>query len=620
MTTPPVCADSHAPHSPKVLGRTRLVALITLAVLFVLCVAFSWNARIPAGGSGGSRFDATRVGERRTLVDLRPWQTAQTLSALAITAEEAEYAHDALRLADHEVDQAFAAALRQAAVQSEHRPNTAAVQAAEHRVAEMQDLVAQDQNIVQILTDALNPKTSSNKDATKPDPDISDELEVMKAQLGLDSDELSDAQLDLNRASGDNSTQIKEELAAHEASQAQYDSAVRTGTEVAAVSVQRRGTLAGRLSAWFAQVDRNRSIAQAQQQALSDAAEWTKEHDVLEASANAAQNETGASAGRTARLAAIGDLSAERQILSIYDDRIQTSQQLAVVYGKWSAQVQLQHGVVGRLILQSFSTILLIAIGALLCDVLVRQIMNRAALERRQMQTLRSVFSLGIQVLGGLLILLVIFGPPQETPTILGLATAALTIALQDFILAFLGWFVLMGKRGMHVGDWVEINGVGGEVTEVGLFSTSLLETGTLEDKGHPTGRRITFMNGFAIRGQFFNFTTSGQWMWDEISVTIPSDGDTTATVERIQKAVRELTEKNARLAEEEWKRGARGQGLGSFSAEPVVNIRPSSSGIDTKVRYVTRASERFELRNVLYQRIVELLHHQDKPHDASPA
>ena len=63
-----------------------------------------------------------------------------------------------------------------------------------------------------------------------------------------------------------------------------------------------------------------------------------------------------------------------------------------------------------------------------------------------------------------------IFGTPQETPTIIGLATAALTFALQDFILAFLGWFVLIGKNGIHVGDWVEINGVGGEVTEVGLF------------------------------------------------------------------------------------------------------------------------------------------------------
>ena len=54
-----------------------------------------------------------------------------------------------------------------------------------------------------------------------------------------------------------------------------------------------------------------------------------------------------------------------------------------------------------------------------------------------------------------------------------------------------------------------------------------------------------------------------------------------------------------------------RGEGLSRFSAEPVVNLRPSGSGIDLQIRYVTSASDRFDLRNRLYQRVVELLHQQ---------
>ena len=57
-----------------------------------------------------------------------------------------------------------------------------------------------------------------------------------------------------------------------------------------------------------------------------------------------------------------------------------------------------------------------------------------------------------------------IFWPPSQVPTILGLATAGVTVVFQDFILAFFGWFVLMGRNGISVGDWVEINSVGGEV------------------------------------------------------------------------------------------------------------------------------------------------------------
>jgi small-conductance mechanosensitive channel len=274
--------------------------------------------------------------------------------------------------------------------------------------------------------------------------------------------------------------------------------------------------------------------------------------------------------------------------------------------------VTLQHQIVLHLILQSLMLILLILMGMLLSEALVRRLMARPGIDRRQMSTLRSVLGLGIQVLGVVLILLVIFGSPKETPTILGLATAALTIALQDYILAFLGWFVLVGKNGIHVGDWVEINGVGGEVTGIGLMTTTLIETGGLADQGLPTGRRISFMNGFAIRGQYFNFSTAGQWMWDEIMVSVPATADIHAVMEKVQKAVAEETQENSHRAEQEWKHGTRDEGLARFSADPVVNLRPSGSGIDLQIRYVTSAFRRFELRNRLYQHVADLLHEQN--------
>ena len=177
--------------------------------------------------------------------------------------------------------------------------------------------------------------------------------------------------------------------------------------------------------------------------------------------------------------------------------------------------------------------------------------MDNPALDWKRMHTLRTVLEVGVQAIGVLLILLVLFGPPQQITTVLGLATAGLTIALQDFILGFLGWFALMGKNGMRLGDWVEINGVGGEVTEIGMFYTTLLETGDLADKGHPTGRRITFINSFAIRGQFFNFSTNGQWMWDEITVPIPASANTQSMIDSIQKSVVEETAANSSVAEQ---------------------------------------------------------------------
>ena len=248
------------------------------------------------------------------------------------------------------------------------------------------------------------------------------------------------------------------------------------------------------------------------------------------------------------RLAQIKQRSEQRQLLGIYADRIQTQQQLAAVYGKWADQVLLQHRIVLHLILQSLALIVFILICVILCNELVRRFMERPTLDGRRMRTLRTLTELGVQFLGFVVILLVIFGVPEQMTTIVGLATAGLTVALQAFILAFLGWFILMGKNGIRVGDWVEINGVRGEVIEIGLFRTTMLETGNWTDQGHPTGRRVTILNNFAISGQYFNFSTVGQWLWDEISVSVPESSDTYAMVELIHKAVVEETEKDARL------------------------------------------------------------------------
>jgi small-conductance mechanosensitive channel len=174
---------------------------------------------------------------------------------------------------------------------------------------------------------------------------------------------------------------------------------------------------------------------------------------------------------------------------------------------------------------------------------------------------------------------------------------------------AFFGWFILMGKNGVRVGDWVEINGVAGEVIEINLFRTTILENRAWADKGHPTGRRATFINNYAVTGQYFNFSTVGQWMWDEISVSLPQSTETYAKVALIHKAVLEETEGDARLAEQEWKRVPRHSGMSNASASSSMDLRPAGAGVDVVIRYVTRASERLKVRNRLYVRVIDVLH-----------
>jgi len=617
MAILPVAPDPAGRSYKRVFGRVSLIFLFAMATLLVLCLVFTWTTRDSVAHlsffSGRGNVRSLGV-SKKNLVDMRPWQTAEALTPLAVTAEETEYAHEAERLADHEVDQAFASALRQASAEALHRNLSGEALALAQRVKQLQQLIKEDTALVSSLTAASGSDAASAKDAAKTTSE-SDELEVAKAQLELDTDELKDAHQQFDRVSGDDRAQIQAELSAHEALMSKYDSEAHSRGEIAVLSAKRHGTMASRITAWKSQLDRLALIQQAMQQAQSDITTLTAEHKTLEAKANASTTALGSDAtDRASKLARIQSQTEERQLLTICSDRIQTEQQLAEVYAKWSAQVLLQHRTLTHLVVQSLGLIAFILICVILCDGLVRWLLANPALDRRQTQTLRSILQLGIQVAGGLIILMVVFGWPRQMSTVLGLTTAGLTIAMQDFILAFFGWFALMGKNGIRIGDWVEINGVGGEVTEIGLMSTTLLETGDLADRGHPTGRRITFLNNFAIRGQYFNFSTAGQWMWDEITVSIPESSDTEKIAEEIRKAVEKETEESARVAEQEWKRGARGDGLSRFSATPVVNLRPSGSGIELVVRYVTRASERFGVRNRIYQHVIELQHMENTP------
>ncbi len=573
----------------KMLNKATVIPLAALLAVLIGCLTFAWIT-----GDSMAHLHFLKQQGGRPLVDLKAWQTAHVLASLAVTAEEAEYAHEAERLADHDGDQAFAAALRQAA--NHQRVLTGDALALSKKVTELQQTVKDDQAAVQKLT----------AEGTN----ASDDLDVAKAQLGLDSDELADAQQDLARATGDERNRIQQELAAHQAAMKKYEAEAGKENQNAITTAGQYGSVARRVRAWMNQNSRYALIQQARQEALAATAALTTQHNQLKEQARVSAIGTPASAAdKETKLAGLKHRAAQSQLLSIFDDRIQTQQQLAETYKKWSAQVQLQHRIVLHLLMQSFAFMAGVVIAVILLNALARYLLERPTLDQRRADTLRVIFRVGIQFIGLAVLLLIIFGVPNQMPAILGLATAGLTVVLQDFIIAFFGWFVLMGKNGIRIGDWVEIDGVGGEVVEIGLFRTAMLETGNWTDKGHPTGRRVTFMNSFAIKGQYFNFTTAGQWMWDQITVSIPAADDTYDTVEQICKAVLKETEVEAKQAEEEWKRVSRQHGTSHFSGGLSVDIRPGASGIDMVVHYVTRASDRFDVRNRLYQFIIGLLH-----------
>jgi len=403
--------------------------------------------------------------------------------------------------------------------------------------------------------------------------------------------------------------------------------------------------LVERLREWLTLRDKQHWLEYAATLALDTSAQLTAERQQLDSQLQASKNGFADTAGRADRALTQSDapvgtatatpaaapgndlaslltttrqLVADRQLLTSLDERAADRRQLSEVYRKWNDVVGTEAMTILHAILLSITTVIAVLLLLMFIDQWLERFLGRMKLDRRQVETLRSVVRVSLQILGFLVIVLVLVGMPTQLGTMLGIVGAGLTVALKDFIVAFIGWFVLMGKNGMRLGDWVEINGVSGEVVELGMFHTVLLETGNWTDAGHPTGRRVTFTNSFAINGHYFNFSTSGQWLWDEVLVLVPYERDPNPIADTFYREVVEATAESAKQAEKEWTSSASGRRGPDLSATPGLSIRPAVGGVEVAVRYVTRASDRFNVRARLYKSAVDILGQSAQPRAAS--
>ncbi|HYM29433.1 MAG TPA: mechanosensitive ion channel domain-containing protein [Steroidobacteraceae bacterium] len=630
----------------------RAVAAVLVALLLTAGYGV-WATRTPPAATAPAQSGSSGM----PVIDQSTFLTAQRLARLARTPEERPLAQAAVQTADHDLDLAFAAALRRLEA---HPPTlTPQAQQIEQRLEAAQKVLAERTADLKRLTAQLAQAGEAEKQA------LQDRLQLAQSQLELQQDEVQEANDDLLQAGGNVHQRIEMMQQEHDA--AEHSVAPTAAAPPTALSMLHG--LVGQLREWLALHDKHRAIAAAQDDVAASAAQLTQERQRLvdelaaakaqlpslsahapvtaapatepgpgpsrphrtaprhgpaaapraappatpgaAAAANDATPVAAAAQGATKPdtvLSLTRRIAADQHRITLRDQRINTRRRLADIYADWDAIVASQARAVLHDVLGGAAVIVVALLLLLFADRWVGRLLGRARIDRRQLATLRSVVGVALQLVGIVIIVLALVGLPGQTATMVGIVGAGLTVALKDLLVAFIGWFVLMGRNGIRLGDWVEINGVSGEVVELNMFHTVLLETGNWSAVGQPTGRRVTFTNSFAIGNHYFNFSTSGQWLWDEVSVMVPYGRDAHAIADAIQKEITEATADDIAQAEQEWRRAARGQGGAAFTAKPVVAVRPATGGVEIVVRYVARASERFALRARLYQAAVQML------------
>jgi small-conductance mechanosensitive channel len=522
-------------------------------------------------------------------LDQRALTTAQRLVRYPTSQAELPFAQQALRIADQEMDLSFAYRVRQMA----SHPAPVSKEALE--IQDRLQAAAVRQHDDSVLVDRLSAAFARSHETSAP---LNDSLQLARARLELEQDEIDDAHEDLIHAGGDPQGRMAAMVEAHEKASRSSDS-THINVQAAAPDEGLIGT--GRRFSTLR--EKQNGLERAIVLADSTARVFEERHKRLDAQAR----DSVSGRARTA-LADAQRLALVQKSRSTVEKRADNEHQLGEVYRSWLSEVKAQQRGQAHDALVAIVMILAIVLAWILSDAVLMAVVANLRMDRRGLQRIRVVTRVALQVLGVLLIFVIIFGTPSNLGTIIGLAGAGLTVALKDFIVSFVGWLVLMGRHGVRIGDLVEINGVTGEVVELGVFNTVLHETGNWTDAGHPTGRRVTFTNSYAIEGHYFNFSTSGQWLWDEVRIAVPAGKDPYSVVDKLRTEVEKATADAARLAEAEWQGSARSPALSTITAAPSITIKPVMGGVELKVRFITHAAERYRLRETLYHAAVQLL------------
>lgn len=197
--------------------------------------------------------------------------------------------------------------------------------------------------------------------------------------------------------------------------------------------------------------------------------------------------------------------------------------------------------------------------------------------------------------------------------TFAGLITAGIAVALQNVILAIAGYFFLVGKYGVRVGDRVQISGVTGNVVDIGLIRLHLMELAGTGNEHQPTGRVVVFSNSIVFQptASFFKQIPGTNFGWHEVSLTLAADSDYKIAEERVLGAVRAVYSTYSKQIEEQHRHTEKTFTLALDVPQPKSRLRLTQTGLEVVVRYPLELERSAEVDDKI---IRELLAALEKP------
>ena len=187
-----------------------------------------------------------------------------------------------------------------------------------------------------------------------------------------------------------------------------------------------------------------------------------------------------------------------------------------------------------------------------------------------------------------------------------GVAGAGVAVALQDVLASIAGAFSIGFSKLYAVGDRVQIGDTRGDVIDIGLLRTTLLETGNWVSRDLYNGRIVHIPNSTVLKGSVFNYSQGFHFIWDEIKVLFTTTSDCQLAREMLLRVAKEAIGEYLVEAQASWKKMSDDYRSANPPLDPTVALAVNTGRLEFTVSYVVDYTKRIAMQDQLFTKIVE--------------
>jgi len=194
----------------------------------------------------------------------------------------------------------------------------------------------------------------------------------------------------------------------------------------------------------------------------------------------------------------------------------------------------------------------------------------------------------------------------------IGVVGAGVAVALQDVVASIAGAFSIGFSKLYAVGDRVQIGDTRGDVIDIGLLRTTLMETGDWVSRDLYNGRIARIPNSTVLRGSVFNYSLGFRFIWDEINVLFKITSDCQLARAMLLRAANEAIGEYLVEAQSSWKVMSDNYQSANPPLEPTLALVVNAGSLEFTVSYVVDYTKRTAMKDQLFTKIVEEVANSD--------